>query len=581
MGPASGPDRSLRLVALLATFALLGVVAAWTASRSWESVVGYVSPYRFPDDDAPAVPRITHRVVLVVIDGLRLDRSRRMSLLNDLRIRGADFECLAAMPSFSRPARATLATGAWPETHGVTTNRRPRPLDLDNLFRAARRAFGDSCCAVGGSRVWRGLFGRDLEKAAVLEGSIEERPGHYRRLERSLQAFERESARFVAAATQARLAVLDLTVTDYAAHENGALSPEYARASLEAQRALGVLLSGTSLWTTTLVLTADHGHRDAGGHGGSEDAVLDVPLVLVGRGVRAGFSGRARQVDVAPTIAALLGLPIPAASEGRPLVEAFETSDQKVTTALERTLAQRQAFARVMLRALGSRPDSTESDVAPGSDLASLLGSIDSLDRRLDGARRSRAISERSRRAPVVAALIALASVGLFLAMRGVRWEALASAAAAGILYAAALPPALRSRGILLSLSEINREQDHAPYFVRLAVIAVLVLAISVAVPLVVLAWSRRRLVAADRALVGLGAVAGVIFASGLPAVRLYLDQGLLMTWRLGDWGRAFAGVAALAQVAVIGLCAGVAPLLAWTLRPRETGARGTSEARP
>jgi arylsulfatase A-like enzyme len=148
----------------------------------------------------------------------------------------------------------------------------------------------------------------------VLAEPIAGRRGNFRTAETAILAFERQAVQFVAA-RQARLSVLELSVVDLAARESGARSSDYARASLEADRLVGQLADGLNLWTTTLVVTSDHGQADQPG----------VPLVMAGRGIRSGVVGAARQIDVAPTIAGLLGLPVPAASQGRALVEAFDT----------------------------------------------------------------------------------------------------------------------------------------------------------------------------------------------------------------------------------------------------------------
>src|SRR5205085_2370798 len=72
----------------------------------------------------------------------------------------------------------------------------------------------------------------------------------------------------------------------------------------------------------SLVVTADHGHIAFGGHGGNEPRVRSVPLILAGHGVAAGHSlARVSNLDVAPTVAALLGIAPPARALGGPLVE--------------------------------------------------------------------------------------------------------------------------------------------------------------------------------------------------------------------------------------------------------------------
>jgi len=68
-----------------------------------------------------------------------------------------------------------------------------------------------------------------------------------------------------------------------------------------------------------------HNWEDQGGHLGEHGALAIVqaraPFVLAGKGVRGlGMAPRsARTVDVAPTIAALLGLPVPKRVDGAPL----------------------------------------------------------------------------------------------------------------------------------------------------------------------------------------------------------------------------------------------------------------------
>ncbi|HXG00965.1 MAG TPA: alkaline phosphatase family protein [Bacteroidota bacterium] len=60
-------------------------------------------------------------------------------------------------------------------------------------------------------------------------------------------------------------------------------------------------------------------------HGEPYEYDAHVPLIIVGNGIRAGsYAVEASPVDLAPTLAALLGLELPAAREGRVLVEVFK-----------------------------------------------------------------------------------------------------------------------------------------------------------------------------------------------------------------------------------------------------------------
>src|SRR5690606_28308498 len=112
-----------------------------------------------------------------------------------------------------------------------------------------------------------------------------------------------------------------------AGHDYGGLSEEYLRVVEAADACLERLTAALDDGETTFVVTADHGHidrRGAGGHGGSEPEVRRVPLVLEGRGTSHAQAIEAEQVDIAPTIAALLGLPLPANNQGRILFEALD-----------------------------------------------------------------------------------------------------------------------------------------------------------------------------------------------------------------------------------------------------------------
>jgi hypothetical protein len=557
------PERrgpGLALVALVvAGWIGIALAAASVGARAWQSVVRYRSPFRFGDSDAVEGPHITHRVVLVVIDGLRLDRSRRMGFLNDLRMRGADFDCLAGIPSYSRSARATLVTGAWPEVHGVTTNRQRGALDFDNLFRASRRTSGS--CAVAGTRIWKGLFGPDLEGLPVLESHVDEPRGGFPGAEGPLRAFEREAVTQVLA-HQARLSVVDLVIPDYAAHEFGALSPEYGRACFEADRTLGSLVAGLNLWTTTVIVTSDHGHRDRGGHGGDEDAVRRVPLVMAGRGILTRFHGGARQIDVAPTIATLLGLPIPAGSEGRPLIDAMDTKEENVLAALRRAWVERREFGRQYAAAL-DQPRRDAALPGPPSSLEGLTAGLAAFDRDLAGAQEARGEAERKRRAPA-AATVLLAPAVLFAWLHRWRWrQALLMAGATSVVFSTLFGLVVGRLGIERSLSAINHDQDVVPYFARLVVLASLSLVVALLPGLIALRLTCPALAWRELAWLGLAGVAGAAVAPVAGVTLAFWRQGLMMTWRAADLREGFGAIVDLAQLQGLGFAAAAGPLLA------------------
>lgn len=109
---------------------------------------------------------------------------------------------------------------------------------------------------------------------------------------------------------------------DHAGHSHSWGSPEYTNALVQVDANLGkfmTALKGTDMWKDTAVMfVADHGGLGTH-HGGVEDIrVLEIPFIVSGpaaKGLR--LREPAMLEDVAPTIAALLGLDAPESWRGR------------------------------------------------------------------------------------------------------------------------------------------------------------------------------------------------------------------------------------------------------------------------
>jgi hypothetical protein len=297
--------------------------------------------------DPPPAPPLSRRVVLAVVDGLRLDASRRMPFLNRLRAAGVDAVAASPYPTYSKPNYVTILTGVPPEASGVRTNRYPGVVELDSLMDRVRAA------------AWHAAYASDYEamprlflrpRRAARTGPVpdvdlmEDEEGRtVEDIEAALMADLRgdfDDARYAPwpgglrdAAEQTlqhdnALVVLLIGLVDAAGHEYGGDSEEYAAAAAIADQILEEVLAAVDLSRDTVVIVADHGHTDRGGHGGLEPEAVQVPLILAGAGVRAGapVDGALLQ-DVAPTVARLLGLPPPGHGLGRTLVEALAADD--------------------------------------------------------------------------------------------------------------------------------------------------------------------------------------------------------------------------------------------------------------
>ena len=327
------------------TCTLVVLAMAWwgyqIAASAWDSVVHYRTPYRF-HPRLPAAETLVPRVILVTIDGLRLDASRQLSFLNELQQRGAHGHAEVGVPSLSYPGRAVLATGAWAEVHGITSNFALQPVEADSVFSLARAA--GLRTATAGSKLWVRGFGPHLD--VLLPVAKEPKfvpPAELLDWQESRCV---EGLEFVRS-TEFNFLAIDWTAGDTASHDFGPLSPAAREVYGVIDDCLRKLVASQDLSQTVIIVTADHGHLDRGGHGGSEPEVLEVPLVLVGGPVRRGAQLQAEQVDVAPTICALLGLPFPATNEGRVLFGALQLDSSLRDRLLRLQKNQSRAFALI------------------------------------------------------------------------------------------------------------------------------------------------------------------------------------------------------------------------------------------
>src|ERR1051325_2823317 len=142
--PETAPTRQVVAAALtLLVLGGVGAVQAGLAGASFMYDLEQVEPAlaRFaPALQDPHTPRLARRVFLVVIDGLRLDRSYELPFLDELRRRGVDGEATSHYPTWSRPNYVSILTGVPPPASGVRTNHHGTPVQLDSLMDRARAA---------------------------------------------------------------------------------------------------------------------------------------------------------------------------------------------------------------------------------------------------------------------------------------------------------------------------------------------------------------------------------------------------------------------------------------------------------
>jgi hypothetical protein len=526
----------LAAVLLIAILAVAGYAAQWLTLLGWNAMVEYPSPYAHALPSGPAGPLLADRVVLVVVDGLRVDTSERMTVLNTLRSAGAAFVAWTGEPSLSFPGWTALVSGAPPEISGVTTNWYEGPVRVDTLFAAAKRA-GIST-AVAGSPGWAELFGTAIDEQILVGDPTGDVPAETLY---GVSAEVSDGAAGILKRGQARLVLIHFPSVDLVGHRFGGASPEYAESARRVDDHLRVLLDSLDLTRDTLIVTSDHGHLDAGGHGGWEPVVKRTPLVLAGRGIKPG-SGfpDVRQTDVAPTVAMLLGIPIPSHSQGRPLVEALDADPAEFAS---RWIEQQHAFYRAQAGIL-------EIDVPVGTE--SVQADADALARTYFTAREDRLTRERRQRLPLAAAAVVIPLVGLvWVARRRLLGPALVGAAVFFVVdYALFF-----LRGYAFSLSVFNSEAQILAFFNQRLVEAAAALTAGALVAGFMTA--RRR--PADAFLGALGVACVTAYAILLQVVYFYWQWDVRFAWYLPDLRLGFKYYLDLLMLVPVGFLAALA----------------------
>ncbi len=306
------PGRGLR-VARAGWLVALSLVAAAATVLVLDGAAPAGPPSSLQLPPAPASP-----TVLVVLDGVTADDATspaRMPALAALAARGASWRARvdAVVPSTVAGIQALVEGRAAMPASFLADFGAP-PAERGGLLQAARGA--GRRVFVAGPHLWTDLYGEHVDASATVTtvGADDER----------LVA----AALAAIASRRFDLVVLHLAATDDAAHVHGVRSAAYADALRRADDDVGRVRRAVPDGAR-LIVTADHGVTDAGGHAGVEPAVVTVPVIVTP--ALPGATAR-RQVDVPALARASLGLAPPDDAPARPVAELTATRGHLATT---------------------------------------------------------------------------------------------------------------------------------------------------------------------------------------------------------------------------------------------------------
>lgn len=555
--------RWLVLVVSLAGCVAAAFAAYRLATYSWDQVVSYRSPIELPLPAADAGPPLSERVILVIVDGLTDDASRRMPGLDTLRGYGADMVASGSQPSVSYPSWTTILSGAPPDVSGVTSNDFDERVPVETLLDTALRA-GERIVVVGPTGLAT-LYGADRAAAAYLE-DWKEGEYHAGRLVDKAVGLTRE--------TSATFVLLHVEDVDEAGHDFGSSSAEYLEVAQRVDADLGRLIDSLQGPSTTFVVLSDHGHTATGGHGGWEPSVMRVPVVFAGTGVLS-MSGRMAQADVAPTVAAISGIAPPRASSGVVPEGVLASTSPAVLGPARRQIEE---FASVYEQTVLDEPGLTLRRASEDPTPQESRG-------RIERAAQLRLDSDRRQRLPLGLA-VAGTALGVLVLIGVASWRALVAAlGGAAVYYALYNGLFFVVHGYGWSLSAFNEEsQVDAFLYARMAEAAVALLA-GAAVAGILYPLMRKRPHGPDLRYapgwLSLGpAVALTVLATlGLQVAWYLWAWGVEVTWRVPDLMAALKYDLDLTQATAVGMASVLAAVVTFVVGRYHPRVRRTAAA--
>ncbi|HEX7422453.1 MAG TPA: sulfatase-like hydrolase/transferase [Terriglobales bacterium] len=326
---------------------------------SWFSVGILIFVASSVDSRAAAKPNI----VLITLDSTRADRmgflGARSGLtpsLDRIAHHGIVFTQSYAQEPLSVASNATILTGTYPQTHHASELGVPLAATLPYLPDLLHAAGYRTAAFVGSILLdfRNGPFQNYDRGFDVYDAGFHQS----QRGESRFQSVERRGGQAVARATKwlvgnkQRPFFLWVQLQD----PQGAYGASYDRAVAAADAAVGNLvnfLRTQSLYEDALIVIASSQGESLGAHGEDThgiflyDETTHVPLVLkLPKDQMAGkqVKNRARLLDIAPTVLAEAGIPVPAQMQGQSLMRIAQASSQADQPAYSRSELPQQGF---------------------------------------------------------------------------------------------------------------------------------------------------------------------------------------------------------------------------------------------
>lgn len=339
----TGSSSSAGVKRSLAALVLLALVA----SGVWLSLVRVILPTPAPKQISPVkllARPLTEHLLFVVVDGLRYDIGTDRELMPHFARamqEQASAELWAGRVSMTSSAVLSFGTGQPGRFEQIVRNIDPDPPPFNSWLANAHQQ-GLTLMAAG-DPAWAEMFGasidehRDDPKGVAID--VDFNP----------QTFADARAEL---GRRPNVMIAHFVTPDHQGHAYGVLSQRYREHIHHFDAMLDELLSELGPeWT--VVVVSDHGATATGTHGSDTPVQRRTPAYAFGPGIRKG--GRPPralpQIDLAPTLAALVGTAAPAHGQGAPIVEWLDVPPAQAAAAACRDAERAVGFAQAAVGA--------------------------------------------------------------------------------------------------------------------------------------------------------------------------------------------------------------------------------------
>ena len=257
---------------------------------------------------------MNNKVILISIDGMRPDGLLKCknSYVDELKkIASYTFDARTVFPSVTLPCHMSIFHSVPPERHGTTTNTyMPQVRPINGLFEQLKNAGKISAMYYG----WEPL--RDVSRPGSLMES-----GYI-----NAYSFEHTDAMltdraldYIALAKPDFVFLYMVETDEKGGHDNGWMSDAYLDYINRAISNVKRVIEETK-GEYTVIVTADHGGHDRV-HGSHIDEDMTIPMFFLGSQFVSGKEFcDVTILDIAPTIADIIGVPPAKEWEGKSLV---------------------------------------------------------------------------------------------------------------------------------------------------------------------------------------------------------------------------------------------------------------------